>query len=348
MLKSSSSTSSKLVNRMAWRRIPASLDPTTGEPRPAEAIVILMGWWGAQPRHLDRYVSLYQSILPSVAVVAGTASSTSILWYDTVQLREFAQQGLEATAATFVEEQQNIRTTTTQPLPILVHVFSNGGAFVWLQMMDILEKAEKDAVHKEHHPINKSEEIQTLRRRLVSSLHGSNEESGSHYRSATTQNQSPPTIALLRRNIQCQIYDSSPAYPSFNSGFAALEGSGMIRNRFVLRLVKYAFVAVFWLEACWDRLRNRPHRIMEFWRESMEKDWDIPQGFIYSLTDRMVDADHLQDFIRERQMRSSYVSVLKFEESPHVQHLRYHPNEYKDFVSGFVQQKLLQNRNLND
>ena len=336
----------------SWRRIPTVVDPKTGEPRPAQAIVILMGWWGAQPRHLDRYVTLYQSILPSAAVVAGTASSTSILWYDTVQLRNFAQQGLEATATTFVEEQQKKSTvpstTAIEPLPILVHVFSNGGAFVWHQMMDILEKAEKKDAMDTEYSMNESEEIRTLRRRHVSYHHGRNEEAGSHNQLVTTQEPSPPTISLLRRNIQCQIYDSSPAYPSFNSGFAALEGSGMIRNRWMLRIVKYVFVAVFWLEACWDRFHKRPHRIMEFWRESMEKDWDIPQGFIYSLTDRMVDPDYLQDFIRERQKRSSNVSILKFEDSPHVQHLRYHPDEYQNFVSDFVQHKLLHNRKLND
>jgi hypothetical protein len=314
-----------------------------------------MGWWGAQPKHLDKYVELYQEILPSAAVIAGTASSTSILWKDDVKLKQFARLGLEATAATLVEHHNT-------HLPILVHVFSNGGGYVWQQMMQLMDDdGPDDNLAEVQHPFPRSPPPP-----LSSSLYGSSTDeddgntdekqklldtttrsgSSSSIRSIDTE-QTPPhantTSAVVRQNIQGQIYDSCPAYPKFESGLAALEGSGMIPHRLATSFFKCLFVVVYWLESLWLRIQQRPHRLLVYWNELLENDWDIPQGFIYSRADRMVDADHLDDFIQNRRQHLSIpISVLKFEDSPHVQHFRYHPEAYREFVSKFVQENLLE------
>jgi Eukaryotic protein of unknown function (DUF829) len=333
MLKSASS----YHHNSFWRRIPTLVDPSTGHPRPAQAVIIVMGWWGAQPAQLDKYVHLYQEILPAAAVVAGTANPTSILWKDDAKLAQFAKQGLEATAATLVE-------CDNKHLPIMVHVFSNGGGYVWHQMMHILDHHDQgETLEEVNHPFPRGPTYGSTDDAPRRSQDYRESSRNSSFSSADTE-RTPPhantTIAIIRQNIQCQIYDSSPAYFTFESSVAALEGSGMIPHKFVRGLFKCWFLMVYWVESLWDRLRRRPHRLLQYWNDLLGSDLDIPQGFIYSQEDRMVDADHLQDFIQERQ-RSVPVSVLKFEDSPHVQHYRYHPEEYKLFVSDFLHQNLL-------
>jgi hypothetical protein len=155
--------------------------------------------------------------------------------------------------------------------------------------------------------------------------------------------------SMLRKNIRGQIYDSAPAYPKLDNGIAALEASGMMGNGScfvcVVWIFKAIFVLAFVLESMWDRLHGRPHRLFQYWNDLWECDWDVPQGFIYSPTDRMTDATHLQTFIQHRRRLLGHhehmVSVLECSDSPHVQHYRTHPEEYKAFVEQFLQRHLL-------
>jgi hypothetical protein len=302
-----------------WRITPTVKD-ASGAPRNARAIVVLIGWWGAKPEHLDKYASMYQEILPSAVIVAGTASPLSILLKRDPQLREFARKGLEAIASVLAEY-ENLH------LPVLVHVFSNGGGFVWHHMLDCLETQEDEAL-MQFHPLGTNQSMTTV----------DTEETPLHTNTA---------LSLMRKNIRGQIFDSSPAYPKFDNGIAALEGSGMVGNRLLMGLLKCMFVLFYVWESLWDRFNHRPHRLMQYWKDLIECDWDVSQGFIYSSVDRMVDPTHLEEFIEARKQvleqsdKLNAISVLKFEDSPHVLHYRYHPEEYKEFVERFLQRNLL-------
>lgn len=323
-----------------WRRIPTLLDPKTGQPRKARAVVVLMGWWGAKPRHLDKYVELYQDILPSAAIIAGTATPRSILVKDDDRLAQFAREGLQATASTMLENEN-------AHLPILVHVFSNGGGYVWHQMMNILDDPEAALDIGHDSPVLYGTDSHNG---IDPRMHYNNHGLSPNLSISTMDTEETPlrantTLSVLRQNIRCQIYDSSPAYPRFDSGIAALEGSGMITNRIAMVLFKCLFLMAYWVESLWDRLRQRPHRLFQYWNDLLESEWDIPQGFIYSKVDRMVDADHLQEFIEERQQRLAVpVSVLRFDDSPHVQHFRYHPEQYREFLDKFIHKNLLRTK----
>jgi hypothetical protein len=300
-------------------------------PQKAQAIVVLLGWWGAQPKHLDKYADLYQEILPSSTIIAGTASSQSILFKSDDQLKQFAKQGLEAIANTLADH-QNLH------LPIFLHVFSNGGGFVWHQMWKILEEEDDD-----DDDMSEFQQYNTHRnnyRHNLSTASIDTEETPLHTNTA---------LSLMRSNIRGQIYDSAPAYPKLESGIAAFEASGMVRNRFFLIIVKCWFFLMHFFEYLWHRINNRPHRLMEYWEDLLQCDWTIPQGFIYSTMDRMVDSDHLDDFIATRTNllqqhptgSTPKVTILKFGDSPHVMHYRYHPEEYKEFVAQFLQNHLV-------
>jgi hypothetical protein len=303
-----------------WRITPTVKD-ASGAPRNARAIVVLIGWWGAKPQHLNKYGDMYQELLPSAAIVTGTASTLSILLKHDDQLRDFARKGLEAIASVLADY-ENLH------VPVLVHVFSNGGGFVWHHMMDILETQEDAALMQfQHHlPINLS--MSTI----------DTEETPLHANTA---------LSLMRKNIRGLIFDSSPAYPKIDNGIAALEGSGMVGNRLLMGLLKCIFVLFYVLESLWDRINNRPHRLMQYWKGLIECDWDVPQGFIYSSVDRMVDPDHLEEFIQARKTallrhdKLDGISVLKFDDSPHVLHYKYHPEEYTEFVDGFLQRNIV-------
>lgn len=284
-------------NARHWKVTHPTDSATTSETLEPSAIVVLLGWWGAKPHHLDKYAGLYGEILPGVITVAGTADSSAVLTMDTAKLREHAQDALDTISHLLDQEQpQNI---PRPPLPIIIHIFSNGGGFVWQQMLKLL-----------------------------------NEDS-----TATEDSR-------IRHRICAHVVDSCPAYPTWTTAVAALEGSGIAAKGGILLvgLMKAVFFLMYSVEIGWNMILGRPNRLLVYWNELMNSQWRIPQGFIYSSIDKMVDPVHLEDFIRNRRLQSEEVSVLRFDDSPHVQHFRVHPQEYQDFVKTFVDRSLAQYR----
>ena len=70
-----------------------------------------------------------------------------------------------------------------------------------------------------------------------------------------------------------------------------------------------------------------------FWNDMLESDLCPRQAFVYSTSDRLTDCEKLEDLIEERKKRGIDVTtVLKFEDSDHVMHMRKHPKEYQEKI----------------
>lgn len=92
-----------------------------------KAVVLIFGWLGAPLRHLNKYAQIYNS--KGCSTVTGVADSLSIMVTNKKQLRSYAQIAAQEVAILIRE--------TGSKLPILVHVFSNGGTIL-LEQLEVM------------------------------------------------------------------------------------------------------------------------------------------------------------------------------------------------------------------
>lgn len=91
---------------------------------PTRAVVILYGWLGSIPRHVQKYAQIYLN--EGCSVVYGTAHSMDIMFRIESRLSGFALESVRK-AATIIREQEALGHGK---IPVGLHYFSNGGAFV--------------------------------------------------------------------------------------------------------------------------------------------------------------------------------------------------------------------------
>jgi len=270
--------------------------PKQTNASPPKAIIVLIGWWGANSRHLNKYVELYhQDRNHSCITLSGIVDSRTLAFKNDRVLRNFAFQGLVEVSCLLQKYEE---------LPIMIHLFSNGGGFVWEHMLQILKERPFEEIEKR---------------------------SRNHH----------PNLNLISKNLQGQIFDSAPAYPSVETFIAALKSSGTIRNFFLLKVVEVVALCLYHAEnfIC-NWIFRKENRLLAYWNTLLKSSelFSRKQGFVYSSMDHVTDVVHLENFIRCRKAQGTEVSVLKFDDSSHVLHYRNHPVEYKKFVGKFVKE----------
>jgi len=129
------------------------------------------------------------------------------------------------------------------------------------------------------------------------------------------------------------IFDSAPAYLTAHSGSRALSES--IKNATIRKIVYWLAMLIFPLIMIMFGL-DGPKR---YFREMEDDSIKAPSLYIYSLNDELTDAAQLEALIEKRKTRQQQgkVKTLCLANSPHVAHLRKHPDQYllaiKDFLS---------------
>lgn len=74
----------------------------------------------------------------------------------------------------------------------------------------------------------------------------------------------------------------------------------------------------------------------------MLKIGDFPkkQVYLYSKIDSMIRYKDVDKFIAHQQTLGAEIDSKCFEDSPHIQHLRVHPEEYRSRCSNFIDEIL--------
>lgn len=112
-----------------------------------KSVVILYGWLGSISRHVLKYAEIYLN--EGCYVVYGTANSIDIMFRIQSRLSDFAMESVRE-AAKLVKEQEELGNRN---LPVHLHYFSNGGAFVvetlslisqQRQYQEVLSSSDKD------------------------------------------------------------------------------------------------------------------------------------------------------------------------------------------------------------
>lgn len=95
------------------------------------AVVLLLGWWGANPRHLAKYAQIYHS--QDCLTIEAIADKYSILTHHDDTLDQCVLDAVHETAAV-------LRKLDGQ-VPIITHAFSNGGAYLVERLEILIQQA---------------------------------------------------------------------------------------------------------------------------------------------------------------------------------------------------------------
>mmetsp|Transcript_27463 Transcript_27463/g.66691 ORF Transcript_27463/g.66691 Transcript_27463/m.66691 type:complete len:286 (-) Transcript_27463:270-1127(-) len=112
-----------------------------GGTRP-RAVVLVLGFAGAKPKHVAKYANVYNSL--KCSTVAGTATNLDIFTGNTVNQDAFALDGVRQVAKVLKEVEDSKAKT-----PVVMHILSNGGTFITNRIGIMLEAANDDSDKKE-------------------------------------------------------------------------------------------------------------------------------------------------------------------------------------------------------
>lgn len=267
--------------------------PTEGPGERPRAVVLLLGFAGAQPKHVAKYATLYNS--KGCFTVAGTAENFQLFIHGVRSagtIPDFASEAVKQVAQ-MIRECENSSCSNnnneSSETPIVMHCLSNGGAFV---SRAIGEKLDRRSEHEDNY-----EDLNLFADRLKKG---------------------------------CQIYDSAPCFISASTSFNVVKH---ISGGSLMALPAAAlFASVTFVVQSVASVMGYRSSDMEWWDALVEDTNCQQQGFIYTTQDDVCDYLKVEEFIKERTKRGVNVMTKKFEESKHVEHLRLHPTDYSGFI----------------
>jgi len=143
---------------------------------PPKTVVILFGWFGAQDRILRKYAELYEGNTDTTVVVRVIADPKDVLLSNKQGLLDVGYAAVEAAAAALRDGGSEAK--------LFVHIFSNGGAYVWEQLTQEMIALEDEGVEER-----------------------------------TPRQQG---LALAQERLSGEVFDSSPCYVSVDVTIKAL------------------------------------------------------------------------------------------------------------------------------
>jgi hypothetical protein len=246
-----------------------------------DAIVMLFGWLGSKLRNVNKYSQLYHA--RNCSTITGVADSYAVLAGQMAVLDDFCKAATKE-AAKLVKKYPDV--------PIVVHVFSNGGAFPLLRLEAMMDQA---LLSERPSPMDKD-------------------------------------LCLLRDAMQrgCQLFDSCPVYPGPKAASRAIASS--VSNQYLGMLIQVVYLVWISMDTFILWLKGEPARAELYWQHLLGMTFGPKQGYIYSTVDHIADAARLEHLINTRKGQGLDVAVLRFEDSDHVLHLRNHPKQYCAFI----------------
>jgi Eukaryotic protein of unknown function (DUF829) len=252
------------------------------EPR---AVAIVLGSLGCSSETLANYGRMYSNRHCSVI----TAYSPPI--------RFLCNASLTKTAFQILNKATVILQDTPSNVPLVVHAFSNGGAF-------LLEEIEKQLLEHQQQPELSTEDKYNL--------------------------------FASRMKIGYQFFDSCPCYirnvwdtthvwHSFPHPHWSKYGRYIYTIGASLSLTVWCTLTFAW------------HRPQQFWDRMIQSKSCPYQIFMYSTTDLLSDAAAVDRFVSSRSTQGVHCSVYRFDDSNHCQLDKDHPLEYGKAIDDALQ-----------
>ena len=138
-------------------------------------------------------------------------------------------------------------------------------------------------------------------------------------------------MVLQRLKLGAEIFDSAPAWSTFTTGVKAMREA--IPNIVLLVMAIFVSVSYSLLEIFFQWYSGRPTKFTVFWNHIKTSTICMRQAFIYSMADNITSYTHLEtEIIESRRKLGVDVTILKFDDTGHVQHLQKHQAEYGKLI----------------
>lgn len=263
------------------------------------AVVLVYGFSGSKPKHVAKYTDVYNAY--NCSTVGGTSLDYDVF---TANLDGQDAFGLESVRqVTKVLRSDNLKEHND--IPVVMHIISNGGAFISARLGRLLDDAAKE-------DMKDNQDNQDLR------LFGQ------------------------RLKMGYQVFDSAPAYGNAKSAFNVMRG--LIQTPIINVAIAAAFtVGVVIIESV-AMLTGRMSTLEAFWTSCLQDTICMRQAFVYSHDDDIADATKIEELIEERKKFGVHVMTKSIENSKHVQHLRLHKEDYKEFVAAVLKDMEAKNK----
>ena len=249
------------------------------------AVAIVLGHLGSSESTLERYAKYYTDRNCSVVASASPPSQFML----NKSLRSTAEDCL-------IETSKILQGTSDTTVPVVVHSFSNGGAF----LLENIQVIFYDGV--------------------------ANEDNNAAADAATRRQSFELVKSRLARGYIW--YDSCPCYIRL-----VWDTSGMT-NSFPVQRWSSPYRTLYTMGAMcgltlWETCTISWHRPTVFWNR-MKEMYRLcnKEIFMYTTADLASDASKVDELIRERQNQGSDEKIYRFEDSGHCKLDKDHPEEY--------------------
>lgn len=269
--------------------------------------VVLLGWLGANPKHLKRYVELYNA--RGIHALTFVASVTDVLSIDLGRKLEKRVSALASELGSWLDEAEK---DGRQRL-LLFHTFSNTG---WIAYGAILENFQG-------------------REDLLMKIKGCVADSGGDPNIDPKVWAAGFTAAMVKRR-------SSPASASTESVEGRGTEAGLCKTQQEeTLLIETVLLLVF--EKLFSFLLNLPdvnEKLNKIICTLAKKQPPCPQLFLYSTADKVIPSQAVEFFIEEQRKMGRKVLSFNFGSSPHVDHYRTFPKIYSSQLQNFLEECL--------
>uniref|UniRef100_A0A7N0TDZ3 Transmembrane protein 53 n=1 Tax=Kalanchoe fedtschenkoi TaxID=63787 RepID=A0A7N0TDZ3_KALFE len=278
--------------------------PNALRSRKPVAAVVLLGWLGAEPKHLRRYAELYNSL--GIHAVTFVVPVSQVLWFDlgTRVERRIAQLAAELASWLAGPPDDDDRC-------LIFHTFSNTG---WLVYGSILYLWK-----------DRPELIRKIKGCIVDS--GGDPELNPKVWAAGF------SAAIFRKR-------SSLTKPSIQ-GVVANESNSEGDIEKVQGKESYILesMVVSMLENLFSFLFNLPDvnkRLITIITVLSEKPPSYPYLYLYSTADKVIPCSSVESFIKIQRAKGLDVGSFNFQSSPHVDHFRTFSDLYTSLLHNFL------------
>ena len=287
---------------------PNSIERLTYTPKDEpEPVVYLLGWAGAEDKHLAKYSRIYED---AGCITIRYTAPAEYIFFAPEKIRPLAKKLLD-----LVEEM------SLEGNPVLFHVFSNNGATVYQHMSECLREAEPSSGAGE----DGEEEFSYAS--IVPSIRGQVFDSGPGRRTATSFVKAASAIL-----------GGSPRFKKFPR-FAVTVVLPVLLLLYVTAVAMIRALVGLVTDAATGGgggSGGSGAEVAVFDYLLKEDGFGVPQLFLYSHSDDVIAAADVAEVAAAREKAGCDVTRVTYDESPHVQHLRSHRESYVSSVVSFL------------
>jgi len=296
-------------------------DSSAASAKKPALTVVLLGWLGAQQKHLKKYAEWYNA--RGIHAVTFVVPMTDVLTFKVGGKAEEHVDRLAHHLALWLTEQGEHANGIEGEKQLMFHTFSNTG---WLTYGVILEKLQERGDHL----------LGKIKGCVVDSAPAADPDPqiwASGFSAALLKKRSSATkeAAVVNETKEGVTVEGSQKGVLLNT---EVEPNGV---EAVLLSVLAGFFSVFL------KLPAISERLSKVVTTLSKQQPQCPQLYIYSTADKVIPVKSVEAFIEQQRKAGHVVRSCNLQSSPHVDHFRSHPQLYSEQLSNFLKEVLPQN-----